>query len=111
MATVREMVKAMQTEMRGELTPIRACELLAHSTALIGNCNAAIRVADKDYAVVLLGCLNGEEAANRAKIRAEITPEFEKKREARDVKEEVEQLIGSLKYILRNQQEEMKLSR
>ncbi len=70
-----------------------------------------MRVADMAFATVLLQHLNGEEAANRAKIRAETTPEYLRKREARDTKELVTELIRSLKYMLRSQAEEMRLSR
>ena len=76
---------------------------------MIGNVNDEIRVADMDFAVVLLKYLDGEEAANRARIRAETTPEFQRKREARDCKELVVELIRSLKFYLRAQEEEMRL--
>jgi hypothetical protein len=110
--TIREMVAAAQVEMRDtDLQPERAAVLLAKLTALIGNVNAEIREAEVAYAVVLLKHLDGEEAANRAKIRAETTPEFMRKREARDTKELVTESVRSLKYILRAAEEEMRLSR
>lgn len=110
--TVRALVKSMQVEIRDtELQPDRAADLLTQLTALIGNCNDEIRQADVDYANHLLVCMASEEAANRAKIRAETSPEFLRKREARDTKELVKELIGGLKYYLRNQQEEMRLAR
>jgi hypothetical protein len=102
----------MQAELRDtDVSPERACVLLAKLTALLGNCNDEIRRADAAYAVVLLRHLEGEEAANRAKIRAETTEEYERKREARDTKELVVELVRSLKYILRSQEEEMRLTR
>jgi hypothetical protein len=102
----------MQQEIAaGELPPLRAADLLGRLTALLGNCNDEIRVADMEFAVVLLTHLDGEEAANRAKIRAETTPEYLRKREARDVKELVVELIRSLKYILKAHEEEMRLRR
>ena len=109
---MRDMVRAMQVEIRDtDLQPDRASELLNKLTALIGNCNDEIREADMEFAVVLLKHLDGEEAANRAKIRAETTLEFQRKREARDTKELVIELVRSLKYVLKSQQEEMRLSR
>ena len=52
-----------------------------------------IRAADAAYASVLLVCLDSEERANRAKIRAEITPEFQRRQEARDTKDLLRELI------------------
>jgi len=111
-ASVREMIRAAQSEMRTTSpTPERANELLWHLTALIGNCNEEIREADMDYARVLLEHLEQDETANRAKIRAETTPEFLRKREARDTKELCTEIVRSLKIFLRGLQEEMRLSR
>ena len=80
-------------------------------TALMGNCQEEIRQAEYEYAVVILKYLEADEAANRAKIRAETSPEFLRKREARDMKELVTELARSLKYLLRSAEEEMRLSR
>lgn len=109
--TVRDLVRTIQGEMLGDLQPQRAAELLSKATALLGNCNTEIRDADAQYAQVLLGCLNSEAKANRARIIAETTPEFQRKREARDTKELVTEMVRSLKYILRAAEEEMRLTR
>jgi hypothetical protein len=102
----------MQVEIREtDLPPDRAAELLTRLTALLGNVNDEIRMADADYALVLLKHLEADEAASRAKIRAETSPEYQRKREARDTKELVVELVRSLKYLLRSQAEEMRLTR
>lgn len=113
MTTVRELVKQAQVEIRDtpDLLPDRAAELLNQLSALIGNCNDVIREADANYAVVLLKCYQTEEKANRAKIRAETTPEYLWRREARDTKELVVELQRSLKYYLKAKEEEMRLTR
>ncbi len=110
--TVRKLVATAQTEIRdtADLQPERARALLAHLSALLGNINDEIRKADGAYADVLLRCLESEEAANRAKVRAECSPEFQRKREARDTKELAVELIRSLKYLLRSVEEEMRLA-
>src|SRR5262245_12262855 len=110
---VLEMVRACQIEIRdtADLQPDRAAELLTHLSALIGNVNDFIRAADAAYAAVLIGYLDSEEKANRARIRAEASPEYQRKREARDARELVLELIRSLKYFLRSKEEEMRLSR
>jgi hypothetical protein len=108
--TVREMVQACQVEIRDtDLHPARASQLLATLTALIGNCNAEIRIADADYASTLLDCMATEGKANRARIVAETTPAYRRKCEARDTKELVIELVRSLKYVLRAAEEEMRL--
>jgi len=111
--TVRALVRLYQHEIQqaSDLLPDRAAELLTKLTALIGNCNDEIREADALYAAVLLGHLETETKANRAKIRAEISPEYQRKREARDTKELAVELARSLKYFLRAKEEELQLSR
>lgn len=110
--TVRSMVKSAQREIgTGDLLPERAAQLLTTLTALMGNVNDELREADMDYATVLLQHLEGDKAANRARIRSETTPEYQRKREARDTRELVIELIRSLKFFLRAQMEEMRLSR
>jgi hypothetical protein len=111
--TVRERVKSAQREIRdgGELLPMRATQLLMELTALLGNCSEEIREAEAAYAVVLLRELDQNEKANRARIRAETSEEYARKREARDTKELVSELISSLKYLLRALQEEMRLAK
>jgi hypothetical protein len=111
--TVRDIVRSYQREIResSDLMPDRAAELLVKLTALIGNCADEIRHADADYAVVLLQTYEQEETANRAKIKAETSPEYQRKREARDTKETVIELVRGLKYFLNVKAEEMRLSR
>ena len=110
--TIREMIRAIQVEVRdSELLPERAAELLVKLGSLVGNCLEEIREADQEYALVLLKYLESEDKANRAKIRAETSPEYQRKREARDTKELAVTLIGNLKYYLRSKEEEMRLTR
>lgn len=108
------MVKAVQLEVRDKATdllPNRAAELLIHVSALLGNINDEIRLADLEYAVRLLEELEKDQAANRAKIRAECTPAYVRKREARDTKELALELVRSLKYYLKAKDEERREAR
>lgn len=111
--TVRGLVKRIQQQVlnASDLTPTRAAELETKLTALLGNVNAESREADAAFNAVLLRHLESEEAASRAKIRAETTPEYRRKREARDCKELCIELIRSLRHYLRTAAEEMRLSR
>ena len=105
--TVREWIATIQREVRDtDLQPDRAAALLMQATSLIGNCNDEIREADVAYAQRLLVELRYSEKANRAKIQAEVSPEYQRKREARDTKELAIELIRALKYFLRGKAEE-----
>lgn len=111
--TVREMVRAYQREIQqaDDLLPDRAADLLMKLTSLLGNCADEIRAADSEYGVTLLHFLDTEKKANRARIRAEISPEYRRKQEARDTKELVVELARSLKYFLRAKSDELQLAR
>lgn len=110
--TVRDRVREIQVAMRaGDLMPAEARGHLQTLTSLLGNCNDELREADAEYSQVLLGHLNGSEAANRARIKAEITPEYQRKREAKDTRDLVVEMIRSLKTVIRSVSDEMNLSR
>lgn len=109
---IRERVKAIQKELRdGALTPDLTRESLVTLTALMGNVNDEQRAADHEYKLVLLGCLQGDEAANRARIRAEVTPQYQRAREAKDTAALVIEMIRSCKAYLRSLDEEMRLAK
>lgn len=111
--TVRGMVKEYQQEIQktADLQPDRAAELLMRLTSLMGNVADEIREADAEYAVTLLHFLDTEKKANRARIRAEISPEFRRKQEARDTEKLIVELTRSLKYFLRVKSDEMQMAR
>ncbi len=110
--SVRERIRAIQKQLgQGALTPDLARESLVHLTALLGNCNDEQRAADHEYKLVLLGCLQGSEPANKARIRAEVTPQYQRSREAKDTADLVVEMIRSCKVYLRSLDEEMRLAR
>lgn len=111
--TVRDLVKGYQREVQqtSDLLPERAAQLLMQLSALVGNVLDEIREADSEYAVTLLHFLDTEKKANRAKIRAEISPEFRRAREARDTQKLIEELTRSLKYFLKAKETEYQMAR
>lgn len=110
--SVRQMVTAIQVEMRGgDVEPARAREMLMTLTSLLGNCNSELTRAEGAYTAVLAQYLDSEHKANRARIRAELSPEYAAKQEARNTQALVVELIRSLKVILRSVEEEMRLAR
>lgn len=112
MESVRERVKTIQTELRsGDVVPARARELLMTLTSLLGNCQVELSRTDAAYTVVLARELAVDQKATHAKIRAELSPEYHARQEARDVHTLVVELMRSLKTILRSIEVEMGLSR
>ena len=112
--TVRDMVKAAQVEIRDteDMSSHRAAELLNHLSALLGNVNDEIRKADAEYAVVRMQCIErfgGK--VNHGEAASEVTPEYMRKREARDAKELAQSLISALKYTIKSDHEAMRLAR
>lgn len=106
------MVADAQRELlQGDPTPARGRELLVRLTALLGNVMTEIREADMSFSVVLDAALSEQKSANRAHIKAQLTPEFARLREATDTRVLVVEMIRSLKANLRSLSDEMQLSR
>lgn len=109
--SVRERIAAIQREiLSGAVTPDHARQWLMSLTALLGKVHDEQRIADHEYKLVLLGCLQ-EGAANRAKIRAEVTTQYQRSREAKDTADLVIEMIRSCKVFTRSLDEEMRLAR
>jgi hypothetical protein len=110
--TVRERIADIHdAQLRGGKTPIEAAEWLVTLGALTGNVLQEIREAEADYTAVYAGFLDTEQKANRAKIRAEMTPEYQRLREAKDTLTLVDTMIGTLKYLLRAHETDAKATR
>lgn len=110
--SIRERIREIQKELRdGALTPDLARESLVQLTALLGNVHDEQREADHEYKLVLLGAMRTESKANRARIAAEVTPQYMRSREAKDTAELVVEMIRSCKAYLRSLDEEMRLTR
>jgi len=112
MKTIREIIVSSQNEiLKGNLLPQRAAEMMTELSAVIGNLNDEITKRDMEYNKVLLDYYDKEATANRAKIKAGITPEYEAMRTARNTKELAVELIRSLKYFLKSFEEERQTAR
>ena len=110
--SIRERVRKIQGDLRdGALTPDLARESLVTLTALLGNVNDEQRVADQEFKLVLLGCMQTEKKANRARIAAEVTPQYLRAREAKDTAVLVTEMIRSCRAYMRSLDEEMRLAR
>lgn len=110
--TIRERIVNIQVLLGvGALTPDLARESLVRLTSLLGNVNTEVRKADHEYKLVLLGCMAGGEPANRARIRAEVSEQYQRAREASDTAKLVVEMIRSLKQYMRSLEEELRLTR
>ena len=110
--SVRDRIKAIQRDiLAGAVTPEQSRQWLITLTALLGNVTDEQRLADHEYKLVLLGCLQSDEAANRARIRAEVTPQYQRAREAKDTADLVLEMIRSCKVFTRSLDEELRLAR
>lgn len=110
--SVRERIKAIQSELaNGALTPDLARESLVRLTSLLGNVHDAQRKADHEYKLVLLSYLVGGEPANRARIRAEVSEQYQAAMEMKDLANLVQEMIRSCKAYMRSLEEEQRLTR
>jgi hypothetical protein len=110
--TIRERISGIQKELaNGALSPDLARESLVRLTALLGNVHDAQRKADHEYKLVLLGCMAGGEPANRARIRAEVSEQYQAAQEMKDLANLVIEMIRSCKAFMRSLEEESRLAR
>jgi hypothetical protein len=110
--TVREMFADAQREvLRGDVSPARAGDLANTLSALLSNIAQEIREADMAYNVVYAKCLGEEKKANRAAIRANLSEEYARLKEAKDMLYVAEHMIRSLLEMQRTARTEMHLAR
>lgn len=110
--SIRERIRKIQGELRdGALTPDLTRESLVQLTALLGNVADEQRAADAEFKLVLLDAMRTESKANRARIVAETSPQYNRAREAKDTATLVQEMIRSCRAYLRSLDEEMRLAR
>ena len=107
MKSVTKTIEDIQREIQGgELFPERASEILVTLSALMGNILEEIRQRDMDYNMTLKRCLEEHLKANRAKIEAQVSPEWMAMKKAHDTKDIALEMIRALKYFLKSKSEE-----
>jgi hypothetical protein len=110
--SVRERIAAIHAQqLSGDTSPIQAAQWQATLGALIGNVLAEIREAEGDYHVVYARLLDSEGKANRATIRAQMTPEWKRWREAKDTLKLVESMATGLRALTFAHRTEERLTR
>jgi hypothetical protein len=109
-SAVKDMANGIHKRMlAGYATPHEAAEDLVQATALMANVQKEVREADHAYAVVLLRFLDADEAAARARIRAETSLEYLRKREARDMGTFLEETVRTLKTLVKLEESQMRM--
>lgn len=110
--SVRQRVNFFKAEiLSGDLTPHRASEIEQQLTALLGNILDEQRIADSCYAEVYAAALREEKKANRAKVMAETSPQYLRKREVQDTHTLAVEMIRSMRGLVRMATEELRLTR
>jgi hypothetical protein len=109
--TIREMIIEYQNEITNtELFPDRAAEILVKLSSLLGNITDEITRTEMTFNRLLNSLLDSEPKANRAKIKAECSPEYEVWLNAKNTFIVANELIKSLKYFIRLKTEDYKHS-
>jgi len=105
--TIRQRINGYQAEiLKGDLLPERAAIILNEISSLYGNILDRIKDTEMIYNKVLLDELNKEQKANRAKIRAEITDEYQDMKDATNTEKVAIQMIRSLSKFLKAKENE-----
>lgn len=110
--SVRELLAKCRLEvLNGGLTPTRTGEIAAQLSALLGNITDEIRDAEMAYNATYSHALDECGKANRAEIKAKLTPEYSRLREASDAEKVTLEMVRSLRRLQETQTNEMRLSR
>jgi hypothetical protein len=111
-SSVRSLLERIRQEvLAGNLTPTRTGEVATQLSALLGNIAAEIRAADMAYNRKLAELLQQEGKANRARMLAENTGEYLRKREAHDWHMVTLEMIRSLRKQADTERDQMRLAR
>jgi len=111
MTTIREMLRRLLIDAKDlDLPPHQMADMLVQATSIYASVVEEVRESEFAYKAVLLSQLDSEEAANRAKIRAENTEAYRRNRTAKDSEKICIELIRSLKVALRTKHEDMRLA-
>lgn len=110
--SVRERVKLIQRQLVDtQMAPAIVRAVLMQLTGLTGYCADECRAAEFAYNLIEDRCLQEEGKANRAKLRAKTSKEYQRLREAQDLARVVEQLVISCRRYLTSLDTEMRLAR
>lgn len=108
--TIRDRIRVIERAMLvGSLHPAQVREFLSVTTALLGSCGREVTEADLAFKSFLAGCRRSLPSAAAARIEAEDSPQYRRKREAEAEFAQCDELVKSLKVMLRSLDSEMKV--
>jgi hypothetical protein len=108
--TIRDRVRVIERAMLvGGLHPSQAREFLSVATALLASCGREVVEADLAFKSFLAGCKRNGDSAAAARIEAEDSPQYRRKREAEQEQANCDEIVKSLKVMLRSLDSEMKV--
>lgn len=109
--TIRSLMAEFQAEAKlDSFAPSTGADMVRKLTALLGNVNVELRRREMAYNRFRLDCYQSELKANRAKMISEASQQYEDWQEVKHLKEELIELIRSLKVFVRNAEEEYRRS-
>lgn len=110
--TVRDRIARINAEqLKGGTTPAQAAQWQSVLGALSGSVLEEIREAEGDYHVVYAQLLDSEGKANRAEIKAKLSPEWKRLRLAKDTLTLIESMTQGLRAIQFAERTSEKLTR
>lgn len=110
--TTRELIEKIQIEViETDLTPGRAGELLSQLSSLLGNVNEALTVVQMAYNRKFAEILDTTTSVAKAKALSQITSEYEEFLKVNSYRELVQEMMRSLKYLIKIKLEEYRESK
>jgi len=108
--TIREQIKTLQEEVKGDLETWRAAEILNELSALLGNVNEALIQRQMEYNLKLAELMEGETVA-KARVKADTTDEYRLLLEVKATRELTIEMMRAMKYTIKSRIEEFKEAR
>src|SRR5687767_1417411 len=106
--TVRDRLRVIERAMLvGSLQPAQVRDFLSIATALLASCGREVVEADLSFNAFLAGCRRNVKTAAQARIEAEDSPQYRRKREVEAEQANCEQVVMTLKAMLRSLDSEM----
>ena len=109
--SIRDRIKVLQAQaITGAITPQQVRENLMLLAALLGAVLDEHREADAAYTRVVIRYIELGDPVNKAELRASISPEYARSREARDTEKLTLEMIRAAKTFLQSLDSEMRLT-
>ena len=110
--SIRDRIKSVQTLfLTRAVTPSAVRENLIMLTALFGNVLDEARLADHDFNLIVAAFVEAGDAVSKAEVRAKVTAQYGRAREAKDTERLTLEMIRGCKNYLQSLDTEMSLAR